>query len=240
MKIALCLLTRNELDCLKIIYPQIPKPGPDSGFDLVVAVDGGSTDGTVEFFAQHQVPVIGQSRKGRGDAFIQAFEKVDADAYVFFSPDGNEAISDLPKFRKHLQDGADIVIASRMRSRRMPGAVNEEDHQIFRWRKWANLAFNALANLFFNRTSPRVTDSINGYRAITRSAAQRLGLSALDYTIEYQMTIRALKHGLKITEFPTVEGQRVAGGTGAPSLSTGIRFLKRLWLEWTSPRELGV
>jgi transketolase len=58
----------------------------------VVAIDGGSTDGTIEFFKQHGVPVIGQSRRGRGDAFIQAFEKIDADAYIFFSPDGNEAI----------------------------------------------------------------------------------------------------------------------------------------------------
>jgi len=72
-----------------------------------------------------------------------------------------------------------------------------------------------------------VTDSINGFRAITREAAQKLALDALDYTIEYQMTIRALKKGLRIVEFPTREGSRVAGDTGAPSLPTGWRFVKR-------------
>jgi hypothetical protein len=48
------------------------------------------------------------------------------------------------------------------------------------------------------------------------------------------MTIRALKHKLKVVEFPTVEGQRVAGNTGAPSIPTGLRFLKRLWIELRS------
>lgn len=224
MKITLCLLTRNELPCLEIVFPRLPRPGSEAGFDEMVAIDGGSTDGTVEFFARHGVRVVAQSRRGRGDAFQQAFAHVDADAWIFFSPDGNEAPDDLPRFRPLLEAGADLVIASRM----MKGAVNEEDAAVLRWRKWANKAFNAFANGFFRRQGPFVTDSINGFRAIRRQAAQRLGLDALDYTIEYQMTIRALQAGLRIVEFPTVEGQRVAGQTGAPSFATGIRFLRCL------------
>ncbi len=227
MKITLCLLTRNELPCLQIIFPTIPLPGPDAGFDRVVAIDGGSTDGTVEFFQERNVPVIGQSRRGRGDAFQQAFANEPADAWIFFSPDGNEDVKDLFRFRPLLEAGADVVIASRM----MKGAVNEEDAQLIRPRKWANNAFNAAANLLFRRKGSYISDSINGYRAITREAAKVLQLDALDYTIEYQMTIRALKKKLNIVEFPTHEGQRVAGDTGAPSIPTGIRFVKRLFAE---------
>lgn len=227
MKITLCLLTRNEVPCLRIIFPTIPLPGPESGFDRVVAVDGGSTDGTVDFFREHDVPVIGQSRRGRGDAFQQAFANEPADAWIFFSPDGNEDVRDLPRFRPLLEGGADVVIASRM----MEGAVNEEDTQLLRPRKWANNAFNAAVNLLFRRRGPWISDSINGYRAITREAAGKLQLDALDYTIEYQMTIRALKKKLNVVEFPTHEGQRVAGDTGAPSLPTGLRFIKRLFIE---------
>ena len=228
MKIALCILTRNELECLKIVFPQLPQPGPGAGFDEWVAIDGGSTDGTTDFLEGHGVRVIGQSRRGRGDAFLQAFEKVNADAYVFFSPDGNEDPRDLPRFREYLTKGSDVVIASRM----MKGAYNEEDGQFLKWRKWANNAFNFLANILFRRAGPYVTDSINGYRAITRAAARQLQLDSLDYTIEYQMTIRALRKGMSIAEFPTYEGQRVAGETGASSLPTGLRFLKKLWFEW--------
>jgi len=227
MKVALCLLTRNELPCLQVIYPQIPKPSESSGFDSVWAIDGGSTDGTLDFFKQHGVPVLGQSKRGRGEAFLMAFDAIDADAYLFFSPDGNEAIQDLAKFKPLLEKGSDLVIASRM----MKGAFNEEDVHWWRPRKWANNIFNLLANLFFRKGCPYITDSINGYRAITKQAAKKLKLSASDYTIEYQMTMRALKQRLKISEFPTIEGQRISGETGAQSLPTGLRFIKRLYTE---------
>jgi len=212
---------------LEQIFPLIPSPSPQSGFDQLVAIDGGSTDGTTEFYQERGIPVIGQSRRGRGDAFLLAFERVHADGYIFFSPDGNEDVGDLSKFKPLLEGGADLVIASRMTR----GAVNEEDIHLLKPRKWANNALNFLANIFFRRGDPFVTDSINGYRAITRRAANDLKLDALDYTIEYQMTIRALKKRMAIVEFPTREGPRVAGVTGAPSFPTGLRFLRRLWTE---------
>src|SRR5262249_54031473 len=143
---------------------------------------------------------------------------------------GNEDPTDLPKFRHHLEAGADLVIASRM----MTGAVNEEDHQFIRTRKWANNGFNLLANLAFRKQGPYVTDSINGYRAVTARTAQILKLDSRDYTIEYQMTMRAMKHRLNIVEFPTIEGQRVAGESGAPSIATGLRFIRKLWSETRS------
>src|SRR5712691_8888501 len=227
MRVALCLLTYNERPCLEQIFPLIPAPSPQSGFDLLVAIDGGSTDGTEEYYRERDVPVIGQSRRGRGDAFLLAFERIDADGYIFFSPDGNEDVRDLSRFKPLLESGADLVIASRMTR----GSVNEEDIHLLKPRKWANNALNLLANIFFRKAGPFVTDSINGYRAITRRAAKDLKLDALDYTIEYQMTIRALKKRMAIVEFPTTEGQRVAGATGASSFPTGMRFLKRLWRE---------
>jgi glycosyltransferase involved in cell wall biosynthesis len=227
MKIALCLLTLNERECLEKIFEQIPKPGENSGYHNMYAIDGGSTDGTLDFFAHQGIEVVAQSKKGRGEAFQQAFEQIDADAFIFFSPDGNENPEDIKKFRHYLESGSDIVIASRM----MKGAVNEEDDLLFKWRKWANNAFNFFANIFFRKQGPYITDSINGFRAITKNAAHRLSLTAPDYTIEYQMTIRGLKNKLKITEFPTIEGERIAGDTGAPSVPTGLRFIRRFMKE---------
>lgn len=229
MKIALCILTRNERDCLDIVFPKVPSPSVEAGFDAVYVVDGGSTDGTVEFFRERGIEVLNQSRRGRGQAFQIAFASIDADAYIFFSPDGNEDTADLPKFRKYLEQGTDLVIASRM----MKGARNEEDSQVLRLRKWANNVFNLAANLAFRRQGSYISDSINGYRAITRSAASRLKLDAEDYTIEYQMTMRALKARMRIAEFSTIEGERVAGETQAQSIPTGLRFIRAFWRELT-------
>jgi dolichol-phosphate mannosyltransferase len=228
MEVALVILTRNERKCVEVMFPRIPKPGREAGFDSIHVVDGGSTDGTVEYFAGQGIRPLGQSQRGRGHAFLIAFQQIHADAYVFFSPDGNEDPLDLPKFRPLLESGADIVIASRM----MPQSRNEEDDQIFRWRKWVNKAFTLIANLVFRRRGPYITDTINGYRAITRRAVDLLKLDASDYTIEYQMTIRAFKHRLRIDEFPTIEGNRIAGETQASSIATGRRFLRALGREW--------
>jgi len=100
-----------------------------------------------------------------------------------------------------------------------------------KWRKWANQTFTFLANSLWNRNNPFVTDSINGYRAFRRSAWKKLNISASDYTIEYQSTIRAMKRKLSIAEFPTIEGQRIGGESYAKSIPTGLRFLKLLFKE---------
>jgi len=225
MNILLCMLVRNERECLQIMLPKLPKPG--AHYDRLVAVDGNSTDGTGELLAQWGIETLRQTRRGRGAAYLEVMERYEADAYLFFSPDGNEDVADFPKFRQALDQGAELVIASRM----MKGAVNEEDGHFFRPRKAANLVFNFFANLAFRRAGPYVTDSINGFRAITRELARKLALDAAGYTIEYQMTIRALKARALIAEFPTHEYPRLAGETGAPSLPTGIEFLGCFWRE---------
>ncbi|MFC1616523.1 glycosyltransferase family 2 protein [Patescibacteria group bacterium] len=218
MKLALVLLSLNEIDGLKKIYKQIPK----DSINEIFAVDGGSTDGTLDFYREHRVPVLKQRSRGRGEAFRQAMKESDADAFIFFSPDGNEDPNDIPKFRDHLNNGFDMVIASRM----MKGAFNEEDNQLFKWRKWANNAFNWLANISFRKQGPYICDTINGFRAIKKDAFQIMNTDGQGHTIEYQTTIRSFKKGLKVKEFPTYEGPRIGGEIKAKSIPTGIRFIK--------------
>lgn len=218
MKITLVLLTWNELPGLEALFDKLPLDAVDEAF----AVDGGSTDGTLEFYEQRQFRALTQRSRGRGEAFRLAFAQSEGDALLFYSPDGNEDPADIPKFRPLLEAGNDLVIATRM----VRGARNEEDDQLLRWRKWANLSFNWMVNARWNRSGRYVTDSINGYRAITRKAWEQLSPDGAGYTIEYQSTIRALKLGLKIAEFPTREGNRIGPEKGSPSLQTGLAFLK--------------
>ncbi len=222
MKRALVILTFNESEALPKVFDAIPR---DAAHDLF-AVDGGSKDGTVEFLEARGIRVVGQERRGRGEAFRAAFRATDADAIVFFSPDGNEDPRDIPRLFELLED-CDMSIASRM----MAGAFNEEDISWWRLRKWVNLAFGMAANLLFNR-GPFVTDTINGFRGVRRSAFEIMAPDALGFVIEYQMTIRAMKKGLRMLEFPTAEGRRLGGHSTASAWPTGKVFLKTLWSEW--------
>ncbi|MGE0762274.1 MAG: glycosyltransferase family 2 protein [Bdellovibrionales bacterium] len=225
-RVSLVLLTWNEIEGLRHHLP-ILKDFARLGVDEIFAVDGGSTDGSLELYAQHGIRVLQQRSRGRGEAMRFAAENAKSDYIVFFSPDGNENWQDIPKFKSFFDGQTDLVIASRM----MKGARNEEDIHLLRWRKWANNAFNLLANLFFRRIGQYVTDSINGFRGVRRTLLQELQLDAVGYTIEYQMTIRSFKMKKVIVEFPTQEGQRIGGETKAPSIPTGLRFLKCLWQE---------
>lgn len=218
MRIGLVILNWNEAAALPVILPKIPR----LSVDLCVAVDPGSDDGSPDILRAEGIEVVRQLAPGRGEAFRLGFEHLRdvVDALVFFSPDGNEDPADISKFRLYLEDGADMVIASRM----MPGGVNEEDTSSWRPRKWANLAFNWMAYLTWGRGQRRITDGINGFRAITYEAWDALRLSGSGYTIEYQSTIRAYKHHLAVSEFPTVEGQRIGGRSRATSIRTGLSF----------------
>lgn len=227
MKIALCILTLNESECLKLNIDDIQTAFLNSKIDFLYAIDGGSTDGTIEIFKSRSIDTLHQTQSGRGEAFKLAFANIDADAFIFFSPDGNEDLADLIHIKNKIIDGFDLVIASRM----LAGSVNEEDSLTFKPRKWTNLGFNYIANKLFNKRSYFVTDSINGYRAITKIAATKLNLTASDYTIEYQMTIQAFKKQLQISEIVTHERPRLAGSSQVRSLPAGLRFLKRLLLE---------
>ena len=223
MKSSLIILTLNEIEGVRTLYDRIPFDAVDEYF----VVDGGSIDGTVEFFRERGIKVVPQEIKGRGEAFRIAVKRAEGDHLIFFSPDGNEDPGDIPKLLELLAMGYDIAIASRFLS----GSQNEEDDLRFPWRAWANRAFTFIANIIWNTNRNYITDTINGYRAIKKEAFNKLNISAPGFVIEYQMSIRAMKLGLKVVEIPTVEGQRIGGVSTAKSIPTGLLFLRFLLKE---------
>ncbi|MFH2061853.1 MAG: glycosyltransferase family 2 protein [Candidatus Beckwithbacteria bacterium] len=220
IKTTLVILTRNEITGMKALISKIPLNKVDETF----VVDYNSTDGTKEFVKKNKIKLINQIKPGRGEAFRLAIEKSQGDHLVFFSPDGNEDPQDIPKLLKLLAQGFDLAIASRF----LPDSRNEEEDQLLKFRAWANQGFTLLANLIWRG---KVSDTINGYRAITKKAFNRLNLDGPGYVIEYQMSIRALKLGLKIAEIPTHEGDRIGGESGSKAIPTGLLFLRFLLRE---------
>lgn len=208
------------------------------GIEEILAVDGGSGDGTRELLTSFGIPVVGQERCGRGEAFRVGMAQSKGSYVTFFSPDGNEDPNDIPKVFSLLESGAQMVIASRF----LPSARNEEDGKLLPLRKWGNQLFTQLTNLIWNRHGAPVTDTINGFRGIRREAFLNLKPRSRGYTIELELTIKALRSGMKIQEFPTIENQRIAGRIKSPSWRLGPAFswffLCEVWEEM-SRRLLG-
>lgn len=224
VRVSLIFVTRNEVLGLRSVFGRVPLQAADEVF----AIDARSTDGTVEFFREKGIAVYFQKEKGLGAAMLEGRVRTSTDAMIFFHPDGNEDPGDIPKFVSMLNEGAQFIVASRM----IPGARNEEDKQIFRWRKWANKGLGLIANTLFSRDGVRSSDITNGFRAITCEAFDRMCLTSKDASMDFQMIIRALKLGLPIMEFPTFESRRIGGKSNFPSFQTGLLELRLIWREY--------
>lgn len=213
---ALVLLSFDEREALARLLPRIPL----ERFDRVLAIDPGSTDGTLELYRQHGIPVHIQTARGRGHAFQLAERVAGTDRIVFFSTDGNEDPADLPRMLQYLDEGYDLVIAGRFILR---GATSDDSDDPLLVRKLGNIVYSLIVRLCWRSG---VWDSINGYRALRVDAMRRMRLDAPLHEIELQSTIRAAKLGLRIKEFPTREQPRL-GGTRKASAATwtlGVRI----------------
>ena len=197
----LVLLSYNEKPALEKLLPMLPL----HLFDRVLAIDGGSTDGSLATYAAHGIPCRVQGARGRGNAFQLASEIVETERVVFLSTDGNENPADLALMLRYLDEGYDLVIAGRFILR---GASSDDSDDPLRLRKLGNIAYSLIVRLLWG---VRVWDAINGYRAFRSDAMRCLRLDAPLHEIELQSTIRAAKLGMKVKEFPTHELPRLGG-----------------------------
>jgi len=60
MKTTLLIAALNEIEGSKVIMPRINREWVDE----IILVDGGSTDGTIEFFEEMGIHVVNQKSKG--------------------------------------------------------------------------------------------------------------------------------------------------------------------------------
>jgi len=224
----LVLLTLNEIDGLRLCWDDLPL----DEFETVLAVDGGSTDGSREFMEARGVPILDQSIPGRGVAFRVAAEASSTDRMVYYSPDGNEDPADIVRLDDLILEGADLAIASRF----AVGSINEETG-VVRARARVNQTLTWIANQVFNH-GPYVTDTINGFRAMRRTALLDLDTTVKRFPIEYQISIRAMRRRWKIAEIATIEGQRAGGESKAISWPVGKDHLKVLLSELPGARSL--
>lgn len=219
MKISLVIFTKNELKNLKAIFFKIPL----KQINKVFAIDGNSTDGTREFFKKKGIKIFDQKYKGIGGAYESAFRNIKSDGLIFFHPDGNMDPKDIKVFVSLLRRGLGFIIGTRM----VKGAFNEEDLHLIKPRKWFNIGMAIVTNILFGKSDNKSSDVVQGYRAFNRKVYLSLGIKK-PHPIgpEFEQVIKALKKGIRITEFPTIEGLRIHGETTMPSFKTGWGNIK--------------
>jgi glycosyltransferase involved in cell wall biosynthesis len=223
VKISLCLLVWNELEGCKLDVPKLPR----DAFDEVFAVDGGSTDGTIEFLQSQGIPVHRQVEPGLNAAYWQSIEISSADAAVFFFPKGTLPPEDLHQFRPWLESGCDLVIASR----NIAGASNEEDCRFFKPRKWLANTLSLIVALIWKCEGWRVRDVLHGVKGFTVNGFRIMNPSRTGISIDLEVVVRSYRLRLPRAEFPTREMPRPFGETHFKILPTGLKLLRYLAAE---------
>ena len=170
--------------------------------DEVLVVDGHSKDRTRAIAIEYGARVIQDNGRGKGEALRLSIDQAAHGILVFIDADGSHDPHDIPKLVGPIQAGEqDLVIGSRGKggSDELHGTLE----QLIRY------VGSQIIMLGINyRWNVRLTDSQNGFRAIRKDVAARLGMTSNLTTIEQEMLMKALKQGFRVSEVASHEYER--------------------------------
>jgi len=224
--VSVVIPAKDEALNLPVVFAGLP-----ADLHEVILVDGGSTDGTVKVAEKLRpdITIIGQTRKGKGNALACGFEITTGDFIVMLDADGSTDPAEIPRFVNALKEGADFAKGSRF----MPGAGSSD---ISRIRQYGNYWLNRIVNVLYGT---RYTDLCYGYNAFRRECLSVIDLQAENpdnssstemiwgdgFEVETLINVRVAKAGLRVAEVPSFERSRVHGSSNLNAFSDGFRVL---------------
>ncbi len=215
-------MTLNEINGMKAIMPRIKR----EWCDQIIIVDGGSTDGTIEWARGQGYFVYVQKQKGFRHAYTEVLPYIEGDVVITFSPDGNSIPELIPELIDKMKEGYDMVIASRY----LGGAKSEDDDIITAFGNWL---FTKTVNILHGG---HYTDAMVIFRAyktqlvydleLNKDEGYRLAEKLFRTNISWEplLSVRAAKRKLKITEIPGDEPARIGGERKLKILKWGAAY----------------
>lgn len=180
--------------CIRAVRASLEASGGGPRYEIVVA-DNGSTDRSAEIAAEEGARVVPVSRRGYGAALRGGIEAA-AGRHVMFADADSTYLYEhcLPLYRKAVESGADMAIASRIHGTIEPGAMPP----LHRWLGTPVLTW--LINTLFGG---RLSDCNSGFRCILKSSYETWGIRSDGMEFASELLIKALKHGATYVEIPS-------------------------------------
>jgi len=214
---SLMMLSLNEIDGMRAVLPRIPK---ELLYEVIV-LDGGSTDGSIEYAKSFGFTVVHQQEKGLVNGTKEGIAATTGDIVITFTPDNNMIPERIPDLIAKMEEGYDMVVVSRY----LPPAKSQDDHIISAFGNWM---FTTLVNILF-RT--KYTDVLGFYRAYRKDLLKELDLE-IKLSIDTQLNIRCAKRKKKVAEIPGDEPPRIGGKSSRSIIWNGLVELHTILDEW--------
>ena len=222
MKVTLVVTTLNEIDGMKAIMPRV-KP---EWYDQIIILDGGSTDGTIEYSREKGWFVLVQKKKGFRHGYTEMLPYIEGDVVLTFSPDGNSIPELIPDITAKMKEGYDMVIASRY----LGPAKSADDDIVTGFGNWlftrtVNLLHGGNytdAMVIFRAYKTRIIYDLELQKDEGYSLVEKLFQTKISW--EPLLSVRAAKMGLKIGEIPGDEPPRIGGERKLKILKWGAAF----------------
>ena len=227
--ISIVLGTYNEAQNITKLIPileEILQTQKISG--EIIVVDDNSPDGTGEivkgFGSQYgNIKLFTRPEKlGHGSALAEGYGHAVGDIIIGMDTDFSHDPFDIPKFIEKINEGFDLVLASRY----IPGGSYEvKSLQTFK-KSLASRMGNILVRM---ASHVPVHDFTTSYRAMRRSVVETVVTTSPGNSFFMEFIIKAHRAGFKITEIPITFKDRVAGESKLKLRKQSVTMLKDLW-----------
>jgi SAM-dependent methyltransferase len=218
---------RNEAGNIENCVKTLPPLGSHTE---IIFVEGHSSDQTWEvmqavqaqFHETHDIKVLKQEGKGKGDAVRKGFAAATGDVLIILDADLTVQAEDMKKFFQVIASGqCDLANGCRLvypLSRATMPSLN----------RWANRFFAGLLSYILGI---RIKDSLCGTKALKRQdyltiAAHREQLGEFDPFGDFDLLLGAVKQNLKIMDIPVRYYPRLYGQSNIQHVREGLLLLK--------------
>jgi len=167
----------------------------------ILVFDNNSKDETAKLARKAGARVVKAERQGKGNVVQKMFKEIEAELYIMVDADDTYPAEEVHKIIEPItKNEADMVMGMRMNS-----YVKEE-------KKLMHKIGNKLILWSLNLCFPtKIKDMLTGYRAFNRETVKNMNLLSTGFTIETEMTVKALEGGYRIKEVPIRYRERPEG-----------------------------